>query len=649
MNKIEEMRQKLGVKQLGSDKRSGMLKDFKDVGGKVVDVKDDATSAQYSKLGKAIHAQKEAERDRILREEDEKRRKEQEKEARMRKMSQISQNPAENEKKQKDTGASNHFWDYALSKLNCYSQGITALFKNAFTDSFYALTLTDLRNTLLTCKKILASLLYQDKSITAKVKGSMSATTPETYYELIYRFENIFDDALFKMIADTRSLTKPVQGGLPAFMKLFKKLVVLKPYAAALQEALNAALAAEAVIRGIGSEIAESNIRFLRNHLDFIFRRYYPKILSLMDYYFKWRRYEGSNESWVMFIQPDPSEQIGYLTRIWKEEEAKELIRRREEEEREKRDEEAKNPWDKLGENAAISLKNGLKMIVENIDFGLILDELRAKNDPWGLCEVNDRGFLIYILIDIFDRDFSFLFASAQVHYDIFIDKNGVKNDVRAQLRDAYYQLEGIYQRSRNYIKAVQQMQAILEKHPEQEKAVNLNPELKHLVTYREDALRLMLVEARKYFEQFIEIFHYFMKDDFIFKQMIRNGEDMLNWENKVARLIEKSNVSIREVLQTAYAYLSVFQFLLVDGDLNTYTPLIKKPKYLKLPIKEEAEDTEEDEGESTEAKTERSAPTRSYENASSEQSKNPPTEQSPLLNRIDEDIKYLAEKAKKK
>jgi hypothetical protein len=605
MGKLEEMRQKLGITRLDENNQSKMLDEFQKAGGKVVSLKEDEAVLNLKKLREAADERKRYEDDleeRKRRESEERARKDQEKAEAAKKASaggSVSVQTSEENRKPiaeilgkaiqvRKHRPADDYMQMISSRIMLFFSGIARFFTNRFTNSFINATLLDLKSSLLNSKNILASILHQDVRISREIRDKMTSLGRNYYYELVYRFDAIPDENVFRSISGLKLVGKQIRSGQAPFLQLYRKLYPLYAYRSVMVDALSLSLQTERQMRSIDSTVTDSNIRYMRKQAEFVFNRYYPKLAQLVDYYYKVLLASGKKQTMLEFIRLDESDTIGYWTQKWKQEDEEEENRKKKEEESKNRERgDISDPLANIEnmEGALNPVKMGLQFIYDNIDFQEILKDFTEKNDPWALCQVNDRVFLIYCLIDFFDREFSFLFISNQVKFDIFVDKYGAKVDVRARLRDHYFQLEEIYQRARNYVKTMQQLSSITT-HQELLDSKSL-PEVEHQNSYREEILRIMITDSRKLIEQFEQTLNFMVSDRDVFGKIVGNADEMYHFDEKMQEKKLRQDTPIYELFLKAWYFVSALYFLLSEGDLSGYGLLVRNQRYLRIGVSE--------------------------------------------------------------
>lgn len=483
-----------------------------------------------------------------------------------------------------------------IARLKCVFGGVLRLFDDKFTRSFFRATLFDLTSTLERIQSILVSALHQDPQMTDAIQEKLEKIGRPYYFELVWRLDHIYEPGLFGSIEELRSWKRQVKQGKFAFRDLFKKLYALKKYVPILKQALETLLLTEARIRNLKTDIVRSNIRFMNRNIDAVFDGYYPKLLLLMNFYYQIRLFFNPNETFDNFLNVEKSDIVGYYTQLWREQKEYEE-RKKKLEEAAKREKEKENKkktlLDRIKENDALgdAVKEGLQEIFEDVDFARMKTALEESKDAISILSIDDKVFLIFTLIEHFYRQYSFLFLSGQVRYNIFFDKNGTRADLKNTLKDIYFRMNSIYQRIREYIKIVGEIRKFTANFTVE--VDDSMPEMKKLLNQQIDLLRIINYETKQRMEQYSKVFYYIMRDYVGKNEVLQNGGDFLDMKLVDKQGRPKPQKRIFQLFREAYNFSMAFYFLLTEADLNTAETKLKEPEYLKIPLPGQEEEAE--------------------------------------------------------
>ena len=244
-DKLDEIREKLGLNSLDEGMKKDIFNKFVKAGGKVVDINKKGRKSQ-EKQGES--KKEKIEKDDILKERDSillRFGEETLRQRRGRKKSSLRPgNPKDN--------PVNKWIERFSSKMGCVLSGILTLNGEHFKNSFRELILYQFQNILMDSRMILASVLYQDKLVVNEIKKASFLDNIFPYnYELIYRFDNLYSTELFDQIGamrNSRQLVRSIKGIL---IQIFKSILIIQPYHVYLKNAVESALVSEKNIRGM--------------------------------------------------------------------------------------------------------------------------------------------------------------------------------------------------------------------------------------------------------------------------------------------------------------------------------------------------------------------------------------------------------------
>jgi len=571
-DKLDEIREKLRLDELDEKDKKLIFNKFVEAGGKVVSLDKAAKRGKETEyLRKEEMAKKQIERE-IKKLEDNKRKTK----AATRPFSSIidtRDNPF------------NKWIERFSAKLGCILSGVLTLKGAHFRNSFRDLILNQYQNILLSSRMILASVLYQDKLIANEIKKRFFLDTVFQYnFELIFRFDNLYNSEIFEKLSVLRHSLQMVQEIKPTLLHIFKDIMILHPYTAYLKTAIEKALIMEKDLRRMEAPITYSNMHKLFSNVDFIFNRLYPRLFNLVDWYYKNDTIDRliPFKDYLSFKEEDT---IGYYTGKWKEELA--AAAKKEEAEKAKMALKDRESTDKQGQPEGIVLlddndpiKKGLQIIDKSVKFQDILNEYAEKRDVRALFSINDRVFITYALIEFFDKEFSFIFNSNKVDFNVgFIE--GKRVDLKREMSDIYYRLNTIFEQVNEYLKVIKDIKKL-----ESDAYLSVQERSSRSNQYsiqRTQISRLIRREAKEFFELFAEKFLYILTDNSSARKIVRNPDQLLEFDKKLNGERYCDGKKVLDVVEDAYCFSSAAHFLLSDGDLSAYGLLIEKPVYINI------------------------------------------------------------------
>jgi len=613
----KDKKDKLGISSLGYENQSKLFKDFVNIGGKVVELKEAPQKALNEQLERWIDLKEDEQNKRLL---EQKRIAEEElirqktQASREKLQSILGKQAATREKKTaveefetapkvkkvREPNPTQEYFSRLAARIVCILYGVISFWGNHFNRNFLDMTLYDLKNGLIENQQILVSILHQNKAFSAEIRNALKERGYPFYFELIYRYYMIFDDEVFNLIRELRTAENPIQRGKFAFVRLFKKILVLSRYHPSLTNAFSRALTQEKVVRKLTDNIVDFNLRKLYHTYHFLFYKYYPKILNLVDFYYKDELFLGRNISYAEFLGFNEMDNLGYYTRLWEEEDAREKqkaeLKNRpkaqqspEEEgiagtEGEAQEEEV----EKLPEEVSL----GLTMIRDRVNFQDLLQYYGSIKDPRMILQIYDKAFLTAALLETFDKEYSFLFISSNVQFNIFFDR-GMRKDVKGIFKDLYFLMDEVYKKVYEYVKVVNELRKLREDAfmPSNEKFTRLH----QLIGQKSGISRSIRTQTQNIMCDFQKNLQMVLTDYKKDKFFIQNPDEVISYDTTVAGKKNSHKETVVDIFRLAFYFSSALVYLLQNGELSGVFVNLKKPVYLTglITPAEEDEDSE--------------------------------------------------------
>ncbi len=464
------------------------------------------------------------------------------------------------------------------SRIGCFLSGVLTASGRDLRSGFKDMLLMQYQNALLSTRMILSSILYQDKIVGHEIKKQFLVDVVFPYYfELIYRFDNLFSDELFSRLSALKQQAEITPDSRRLLKELFRSLYVIQPHALSLRSGMERALDIERDLRKLSPDMVRDNLRRLNENIDFIFGRFYPRLFSLMEYFYR-QEDRGRRTPLREFIGLRDEDAIGFYTNRWKEELA---VESRKEAEERKKAESRKIPKrpekrDEPDENDPI--RRGLRIIEENVLFHEILAGYFEKKDTRAYFPVKDKVFLTYALTDFFDKEFSFLFTSNKATITVTFS-DGKRVDMKAELTDIYYRISTLFEKSNEYLKIIKELRKLDEDAymTIQERSARSN----QFSLQRSQLSRTMRKEAKDIFDEFSKKFLALLSDSRRDRKILQNPDSKMEFNKKIDGDRYAHGKTVIEAFQDGYSYASAMTFLLADGDLSGFSLMLEKPVYL--------------------------------------------------------------------
>lgn len=555
-SKLDEIRERTGIIGLSEKEKKEMFQKFVNAGGKVVELEENKKRSQLKKRANIITESKE-----------EKRKK-------------IESNLRETKDDYKTYNPINRWIEKFSSMLDCFFNRILSFGGKSFTERFKNFLLIDFQNALLRSRMILASILYQDKIVSQEIKKKLLLdNTFPYYYELVYRFDNLYDENKFSFLERMKISLETVDEVKPVILSIFKELMILQPYLASLKAGIEKGLWLEKELRNLPSAIYYDNLKKINSNVDFIFGKVYSKLFLLVDFYYRQR--VKLNESLRDFLDFDEKDSMGYYTFIWKQELTK-IMKEEEKLAKEKLEEQNNIKPEDAIQDLSENVAEGIKFILTSISPEQNMKKFIESKDNRSLFNIKDKIFYTYLIVDFFDKEFSFIFTSNRVEFGIvFIDGNRI--DVRKELSNIYYRVNNLLEKIDDYLKLMRELKKIEEDSfmSFQEK----NSRLNQISIQRSQLSRIIRKDAKNLFEEFSNKLLYIISDYRGENKILQNPENVIEFDIQLDGERFSNGKKVIEIIESAYKYATAASFLFSDADLGGLGIFLEKPIYLNFDL----------------------------------------------------------------
>lgn len=568
---LDLIKSKLGVASLSENDKKRLFNDFVEAGGEVLEVKEKQNVVKPTKrrdISKSVsssrsHAQRVRQAKTIA------------------KKSETSLSKQTVSSKRKTTKSPISRWiERSGATLSCVFAGILKWNRREYSTGFYRLLGETTQNSLLNIQMVLASVIHQNSKITAEIKAQLNRGQSLNYdYELLYRLEDLYEESFFEKLKEFRGDLLEVSRSTQEIISFFKQLFVLKAHVGALKSAGEKALLIERKLRRLPGDVYSENIRKLFSNIDFLFERLYPKLAILTDYFYK---QSGMTEVFSVFLRMGESDELGYYTLKWKEsleaeEQKQRLIEDRKQQDKEVREGDVNQSDGDLKSDEV--LEKGFQVLSEMLNLHEKLKEYRSKKDLRALFTFKDKVFVTYSLIDLFEQEYSFIFTSGKVVFNVAFQQGG-RLDVRKELAEYYYRFNGIYERVNEYLKILRDIYKVEQDHylGMGEKSAKLN----QFSVHRSQISRKVRKEAFDIFEKISHTMIFVLTDYEESRSILRNGEEELDFGHQIEKNRRSNGKKTIAVVEEAYQICYTIRFLLSDGDLGGFSVSLEKPRYMK-------------------------------------------------------------------
>ncbi|MFN3659702.1 MAG: hypothetical protein ACK4TN_00515 [Brevinematales bacterium] len=560
--RIESIRERLKMKDLSEGEKKALFKKFVEAGGEVIDLDAEERRALKKVARTVVRERSKTEYE----------------------VSHADKIRGATMKKAEEVNPVSQWIELMASRITCALLGIIRWNGKQLKESFVNFLLYEFQNTLLQIKMIVASLLYQDKAITAEVRQMMMGDPSFPFgYELIYRLDNIHRDEYFKFLAEHKLDPESLFEAQDVLKALYRSLFVIQNYQTSLKVAIEKAITKEGEIRRLNPRITDQNIKSLYMAVDFIYERVIDRLYPLMEYLYRLER-QKKRVSFREFLEMKPEDVLGYYTDQWREEMKK--VRQEEAKKASNSQAHGQSLFPSAEETAnqvlqglSEYIQKGVLFIEERIHWREKLLEYESNRNPRAVYTVNDKIFLVETLLDLYESEFSFLFTSNKILYNyLLID--GKRIDVKQELLDLYYRMMPLRDRFNEYIRILKEIRGI-----EKESFLSVaekSSRLNQLAIQRSQMSRQLRRDLRDMFEQYSSKWLFVLSRSESELPVIQNMNDIITFDKKLEGDRWANGKTIREAVEMAYSLSDTVHFLLM-GELGGTSLLIEKSLYLKI------------------------------------------------------------------
>lgn len=459
--------------------------------------------------------------------------------------------------------------------------------------------------------------------------------------ELLERIKDQYDEKVYKnLLRPYKELDSPVVAVnyVNELKGMFRPLYVLHLYSSKIKLVGEKAMSSYAIVDNMSRGIVNSRISAFKRAVELIYSKYYPKLLILLQYASKEKL--ETLEEFNRFLEITDVDILGYYTKLKltnqkihesKIEAAKENIGKKDEEE-------------KLNKIESI----GVKLIEKCVSFKKEDNNIEYETDPFYTIEENDKIYRIKVLIDFLDREYSILFVSNKVKYNLVYD-NLVRTDYKSDFNNIFLSLSDINSRFNEYSEICKNILKVEEDEAMRfEQRVSMLSERNGQRAYISKNLKSTVMSIINSFKKKLDKL---LLDKEEREKIIANPNDILTLFADIGNHKKRvQGYNVLKALTEAYYFISGFNYLITEGELSGAGILIDKAEDTIEENKEEKDDKEdkkeEEIKENEETKNENNEDNNEVNNTEENEKEinNDKEENIDTLvsDNIDEDVKYM-------
>lgn len=403
--------------------------------------------------------------------------------------------------------------------------------------------------------------------------------------ELLERIKDQYDEKVYKnLLRPYKELDSPVVAVnyVNELKGMFRPLYVLHLYSSKIKLVGEKAMSSYAIVDNMSRGIVNSRISAFKRAVELIYSKYYPKLLILLQYASKEKL--ETLEEFNRFLEITDVDILGYYTKLKlanqklhesKIEAAKENIGKKDEEE-------------KLNKIESI----GVKLIEKCVSFKKEDNNIEYETDPFYTIEENDKIYRIKVLIDFLDREYSILFVSNKVKYNLVYD-NLVRTDYKSDFNNIFLSLSDINSRFNEYSEICKNILKVEEDEAMRfEQRVSMLSERNGQRAYISKNLKSTVMSIINSFKKKLDKL---LLDKEEREKIIANPNDILTLFADIGNHKKRvQGYNVLKALTEAYYFISGFNYLITEGELSGAGILIDKAEETIEENKEEKNDKED-------------------------------------------------------
>jgi len=547
------LRKKVGIDKLNDDQRKKLFYDFVDHGGEVVDEKPQ----EKGKILKALERKKTKEGKKIP--------------AHMREFLEKTR-PSQHTTARKAAAVKTRGWvsgrrkkAKAFSSLKIYMKGLFSrvfnLGGNRFSDKFIHFFCGEGKSHALNLHLTVKSFLDGKNSVKKDI-WRLSTGENSTFYEFLIRLSRLYDDIEYSSIENAVTVKEIPRGPYREVFKMFfKRIYTLGQFHDMARFYAQKAVDIQESNGKINAKNVSSVKKKLGTDINVILGEYLPSfhvILCKMNRVY----YPLYSQELDDFLGITDEDKIGYITRIEKKKRSEELkkmrkyLKKLKMEAQEKGSEELKIPK---------HVERGLPLIRKSIEEYEDAHRHDEEN-PLDLLDKNDKMYKSALLLEVFDKEYSFILTSGKIGFNIDY-REQKKVDIKEDFTSAYLLLSEARHDVKDYFEIMRETKRTAENlrltfHQKSTMQDSLGK--KQSVTSRR--ARKRIAETMKSIQSILST----VIDDYnTANRLLQNPDETLLFNEKIDEEKKFQNKKVIEAIVEIFLFSSTFAFLLNYGELS--------------------------------------------------------------------------------
>lgn len=388
--------------------------------------------------------------------------------------------------------------------------------------------------------------------------------------ELLERIKDQYDEKTYKdLLRPYKELNNNISAEIYVknIKAIFRPLYVLHTYSSRIKIAGEKAMFAYAAVDNISRGIVNSRISAFKRAAELIYSKYYPKLFVLLQYASK-EKLETIND-FNKYLNITEEDILGYYTKLKKEKEK--LKASKIEEVKENIGKKKDDDDEKLSKVESI----GVKLINKCVSFKKEDNNIEYEGDPFFIVPTKDKIYRIKVLIDFLDREYSAVFVSNKVKYNLVYD-NQIRTDYKNDFNNIFLSLLDTNSRLNEYSGLCKNISKIEDdKTMRFEQRVSMLSDKNGQRSYLAKNLRNTFVSIITPFKKKLDKL---LLDKEERERIIENPNDILTFSAEVGKTKKRiQGYNVMKALTEAYYFVSGFNYLITQGELSGAGLLIER------------------------------------------------------------------------
>ncbi|MBA7662663.1 hypothetical protein ES703_70693 [subsurface metagenome] len=549
---IEQTREKVGIHELDTAERKKLFRKFSKHGGKVVDQDDKKPKSQIvrkkpSKKQKKIK-QKYENRQISLKE----------KQTLKKPLQEIE--PGIDKEVIKRLEKKNRIADLIKIRLKGFQHKIFTIGGNRFTNKFIKSIKKSVRERFVELSISLNSILTGEVAVINDIRR-MSTGKNSTFYEVLVRLNALYDEKEYLIVSKVISnKIIPEKSGLEIFKQFFKKIYILGQFRSICKMCVEKAVVIHGKNNKIHPDVIISVIDQLKEDIDILLGDFFNKfhiILCKIDRTY----YPLYSQELDNFLDITEKDRIGYITLIEKKKRMEQLKKEQESLKKKQYEKEREEQEIKIPKH----VKRGLPLVREAMEK---YEKLYGndKDNPFRLMDKDDIMYKTFILLDIFNNEYSFILTTGKISFNIDY-REQKKINIKEDLGNAYLLLNAGWESVKEYLEIIKEIddmhgnfrytayqQSVMLKTLEKKQSVsrsNTRRKIANVMKTIEDILVAVIMDYNSH------------------KLLLQNPEEILYFDKHVEREKEVHEKKVIEAIMEAFLFSATFTFLFNFSELS--------------------------------------------------------------------------------